>query len=216
MSLPAPPPTAAPARRAGARKESPKKAETRLRILDAAARVFSRHGYQAARLRDVAEEAGLHLTALYYHFNNKDDLAEAMMNRLALKGRALIDAALAELPPAASFRQRIAAAARAQLTAMLADTDYMAAHAKVLQQVPEEVAARHRLVLHQTSAIWRDLMRGARDSGEIGAAVDPGIATQLLLGSLNWSAQWYRPGPLSPAQIAESAIAMTFDGLRPR
>ncbi len=46
--------------------------ETRDRILDAAARVFSRHGYSAGTTNRIATEAGLSIGSLYQYFPNKD------------------------------------------------------------------------------------------------------------------------------------------------
>jgi AcrR family transcriptional regulator len=46
----------------------PRAVETRDRILDAAARVFSRHGYSAGTTNRIATEAGLSIGSLYQYF----------------------------------------------------------------------------------------------------------------------------------------------------
>lgn len=203
-------------RKATGRKPSAKLELTRLRILDAAAKVFSRKSYHLALLRDIAEEAGIHVTALYYHFDNKEQLVEAMMNRLATSGHERVLAAVEALPESATHRERIAAAARAQLASILVDREYMSAHARVLRQIPDEVLERHRAVLRQGFVFWRKLIKEAWKVGEIRKELDPTLATQILLGSLNWSAEWYRPGRLSPDQIAMQTVALVFDGMAPR
>ncbi len=43
-------------------------------IIDAALRVFSREGYTAASVEDIAQESGVAATAIYYHFGGKDEL----------------------------------------------------------------------------------------------------------------------------------------------
>ena len=43
-------------------------------ILDAATRLFARKGFVDASIADVAEEADVAVTAVYYHFASKDDL----------------------------------------------------------------------------------------------------------------------------------------------
>lgn len=55
--------------------------ETRHALLDAAERVFDRHGVAAASLQQVAAEAGLTRGAVYWHFRDKADLVNAMMER---------------------------------------------------------------------------------------------------------------------------------------
>ncbi len=56
-----------------------RKAATRTRLLDAAARVYAAHGFSGATLDDVAEEAGLTKGAVYGHFGSKDNLLVALM-----------------------------------------------------------------------------------------------------------------------------------------
>jgi AcrR family transcriptional regulator len=57
-----------------------KKAQTRERLLEAAATVFARRGFAAASLDEVAEEAGLTKGAVYSNFANKEDLVLALMD----------------------------------------------------------------------------------------------------------------------------------------
>jgi AcrR family transcriptional regulator len=58
-----------------------KKAQTRDELLDAAARVFARQGYEAATLDQVAEAAGYTKGALYSSFPGKEALFLALMER---------------------------------------------------------------------------------------------------------------------------------------
>lgn len=56
--------------------------ETRHRILDTAVEVFNRQGVSRTSLNDIAKEAGVTRGAIYWHFENKVDLFEAMIARL--------------------------------------------------------------------------------------------------------------------------------------
>ena len=47
---------------------------TREKLLKAALQVFSEKGFNAARLQDIAETAGVSRGAFYWHFKNKFDL----------------------------------------------------------------------------------------------------------------------------------------------
>jgi AcrR family transcriptional regulator len=51
------------------------------RILDAAEAIFSERGYAGATLRDVAERVGLRIPSLYNHFDSKESLYEAVLER---------------------------------------------------------------------------------------------------------------------------------------
>jgi AcrR family transcriptional regulator len=52
------------------------------RILDAAMRVFRRHGFRRSSIEQAAEEAGLTRQALYHHFDSKEALFRAVIERL--------------------------------------------------------------------------------------------------------------------------------------
>ncbi|HTQ80242.1 MAG TPA: TetR/AcrR family transcriptional regulator [Thermoanaerobaculia bacterium] len=54
---------------------------TRESLLDAAERLFSERGIQAASLRAITEEAGANLAAVHYHFGSKHGLVRAVFAR---------------------------------------------------------------------------------------------------------------------------------------
>jgi len=57
---------------------------TRCRILDAAERVFERQGVSGTSLQDIAQAAGVTRGAIYWHFQDKADIFNAMMSRVCL------------------------------------------------------------------------------------------------------------------------------------
>lgn len=57
---------------------------TRSSLLDAAERVFYEKGVSRASLGDIAQAAGATRGAIYWHFKDKVDLFNAMMDRVAL------------------------------------------------------------------------------------------------------------------------------------
>ena len=58
--------------------------ETRNRLLDTAELVFNEKGVSRTSLAEIAEAAGLTRGAIYWHFKNKLDLFNAMMERVTL------------------------------------------------------------------------------------------------------------------------------------
>lgn len=69
---------------------------TRSLILDAAERVFLRRGVGSASLQEIAIEAQLTRGAIYWHFQNKADVFDAMMQRVKLPMVAHLNAVPAE------------------------------------------------------------------------------------------------------------------------
>ena len=56
------------------------KSDTRERILRAATELFSEQGYDATSLRQLADRLGFTKAALYYHFQSKDEILEALVD----------------------------------------------------------------------------------------------------------------------------------------
>jgi TetR/AcrR family acrAB operon transcriptional repressor len=67
-----------------ARRSKEDALETRNSLLDAAERVFLARGVAGSSLNDIALEAGATRGAIYWHFQDKADLFNAMMDRVSL------------------------------------------------------------------------------------------------------------------------------------
>jgi AcrR family transcriptional regulator len=57
--------------------------ETKLRILDAAERLFGENGYASTSLRHIISEAKVNLAAIHYHFGSKQGLLDQVILRKA-------------------------------------------------------------------------------------------------------------------------------------
>jgi AcrR family transcriptional regulator len=55
--------------------------DTKLRILDAAERLFARHGFHRTSIKRLASEAKVNLAAVNYHFGSKTTLIEKVVER---------------------------------------------------------------------------------------------------------------------------------------
>jgi len=60
-----------------------KGAETRERVLDAAAKLISTHGYAATSIAKISKESGTNSASIYWAFENKEALFAAVMERAA-------------------------------------------------------------------------------------------------------------------------------------
>ena len=61
------------------RSHTPKGARARHRIISGSERLFAEHGFHGASMRDVAEEVGLPLANVVYHFDKKEKLYAAVL-----------------------------------------------------------------------------------------------------------------------------------------
>jgi len=56
--------------------------KTRAAILEAAEALFAEHGFDAARLEDIAERVGIRRASIVYHFRDKRELYEAVLENV--------------------------------------------------------------------------------------------------------------------------------------
>ncbi|MFH1117392.1 MAG: TetR/AcrR family transcriptional regulator [Pseudomonadota bacterium] len=59
-----------------------KEPESRIRILEAATRLFGRRGYHASTIENITQAAGISRGALYWHFKSKSEVLAAVVERL--------------------------------------------------------------------------------------------------------------------------------------
>jgi len=205
-------------RRPRRKKGSSPKAETkRQKILDSAAKLFSLQGYAQTKLSDIAKEAGTHAGSLYYHFKSKEDLVQDVLGMtMSLLSNAVM-AKVNELPETATPSERIAAGIQAHVLHILQRGFYTQAYMKIIDQVPAHVRRAYVMAPRAYGNYWRGLLEGARQAGELRTDLNPTILRLLLLGSITWMLEWYKPdGPLSADQIADEVTKLFFDGARKR
>jgi AcrR family transcriptional regulator len=78
----------------------------RQEIIDAAIKVFARTGFAETSVQDVADEAGVVPTAVYYHFAGKDELFDVVLQSVITELDEVVDRARAEEDhPAAALSQ---------------------------------------------------------------------------------------------------------------
>jgi AcrR family transcriptional regulator len=147
---------------------------TRQRLLDAAAEVFDRIGYHAARVDDIVAAAESSHGTFYLYFTSKEDLFEQLVGEVATELRGLIG----ELAPVTN-----SARGRAALRAWLAQVrEAYARHGRVIRAWTEAdlsgdpVGRRSDAILTRLALALTRRMRVPKRSG-----LDPTIATLALM-----------------------------------
>ena len=180
----------------------------RREILRAAGEAFRERGFQAAGMRDIARRAGLSTANLYYYFASKDELLYACQD-LTLD-RLL--AAAKRRPRGATADERLRAVIEAQVTCMLDQVGGGAAHIAV-DALPAEL--REQIVTKRDEyerAVRRIIDAGVRQGCFRAPRGGTTLATRALLGALNWTAQWYRPGGALTTEDIALGLADTLLG----
>jgi TetR/AcrR family transcriptional regulator, cholesterol catabolism regulator len=198
---------------AGGEVADSKYARTRARILDATAHVLSIKGYAGTRLSDVADYAEIQAPAIYYYFPSRDDLIEEVMACGLADMRVHLQKVLDALPPDTSPLDRIMAAVEAHLRHELEISDYTTASIRNSGQIPERLRTRQLEEEAGYGLIWRRLFDDAVAEGQLRADLDPRITQMLVLGALNWAAEWWDPRRGSLEAIVANAQSLVRNGL---
>jgi AcrR family transcriptional regulator len=193
-----------------------KSARTRARILDAAAHVLSAKGFAGTRLSDVAEHAEIQAPAIYYYFASREELIEEVMYCGVAELRKHVQEALNDLPPETSPLDRIMTAVEAHLRHELEISDYATASIRNSGQIPQHLRTRQLKEETSYGRVWRRLFDNALADGQIRADLDPRYAQLLVLGALNWAAEWRDPRRDSVDSIVVNAQSLVRTGLSPR
>ncbi|MEU3474664.1 TetR/AcrR family transcriptional regulator [Rhodococcus sp. 14-2483-1-1] len=193
-----------------------KSARTRGRILDAAAHVLSIKGYAGTRLTDVAEYAELQAPAIYYYFPSREELIEEVMWVGIADMRRHVLAVLDAVDPASSPMDRILVAVEAHLRHELEISDYTTASIRNAGQLPESIRARQVAEEAKYGKIWQKLFKDAADEGQIRDDLDVKMARMLVIGALNWAAEWWNPRRGSLDTVVATAQSIVSAGLSPK
>lgn len=174
-------------------------------LMAAAARQFARGGFDAASMRDIAGEAGMLAGSMYHHFPSKNDLIAAVYEAGVAEIGAAVDAAVAGR---SGPWVRLEAACIAHLQSLLADSAHAAVMTADLGRLDPRL--RRRLVAMRDGYEKRfaELVAAL----PLAAGTDRTLWRLQLLGALNWTPTWYRPGGRSPAAIARATVS----ALKPR
>jgi AcrR family transcriptional regulator len=185
----------------------------RVRLLDAARRVFARQGYEGTRIMDIVREAGLSTGAVYGRFRSKNDLLRA-----AIVERAPHVARLGD-PGSPRVAELIARTGRVT-TGPLNDDEAVRLEAFVAARREPEVAR----ALLEAGGAWRaanqPLVDAALADGTISADLDPEAVLFFLrtvgLGLLLQRAAGV-PGPDPEAWDAlVTTVVASFGNQEPR
>jgi AcrR family transcriptional regulator len=178
-------------------------------LLAVAARVFTERGYDGTSMEDLARATGLSKSSIYHHVEGKEQLL-----RLALQ-RALEPLFAVTAEPGASTGPAIARleyVLRREIAVLVEELPYVTLLLRVRGNTETERWALDRR--RAFDRIVTDLVAAAQAEGDLRAGADPAVVARLLFGMINSLTEWYRPG--GAADLADTVVALAFDGLRTR
>lgn len=198
-----------------ARKTKEEAAATRDRILDAAEQLFAEHGVSRTTLQHIATAAGVTRGAIYWHFDDKVALFNAMMERVIMP----LESALGQLDtedPLRDLREYMLAGLRKTVQDERARRVFEIAALK-MEFVGELEAARVRR--HQCLQTWmersEERIKCAAERGELREGVVPRAAA-LAMWSLaeGLIRSWLFEQAFDLIEVGTQAVDAQLNGLR--
>jgi AcrR family transcriptional regulator len=170
-------------------------------ITSAARAIFAERGYHGTSIRDIAERAGLSLSALYYWHPSKQHLLATLLEESTQDYFQACDDALraAGDDPVDRLRAMVRASieyrVRRRVESNLANREWR----NLEPDLRERVAGLRRAA----TALWTGIVDDGVASGAFRCA-HPEDARRTIVAACNAVAQWYEPtGELGPAELVE-------------
>ncbi len=180
----------------------------RREVVATAARLFAERGYDGTSMSELTEATGLAAGGLYHYIEGKDDLliaiCDELLEPLLAQAREIVAAAA---PPVSQLRELVSA----WVAHVVEHRHHMLVFTQERQAIERE--PRWRRVRSQRRAfekILDDVLARGEADGSMTFA-DRRLSLLALLGMVNYTPQWVRPGGrLPPAEIAAGYCAIVL------
>jgi AcrR family transcriptional regulator len=186
----------------------------------AALDVFSRHGYRASRLEDVAKAAGVSKGTVYNYFENKEDLLRKALEYKLKVVLALAETAIGSFRGTASEKLRFFME-RGWNRSLSADVGrfHKLMLGEILVEIPELFRLWARKGLLQSWKLAEKIIREGQASGEFRAEADAAGAARFAMAGLSYQALLHehmgvaKLDPYPAAGILGGAVDIMIRGL---
>lgn len=186
----------------------------RTEIVQAAAELFSEHGYEATSVRNIADRIGLLSGSLYAHISSKQELLFEIVRRAILEF-------IGELTPVVHSKgigvNRLAQAMKVHVAVIARMTDY----AKVATLEWRHLPADERQQVEELRATYYDLWSSIIEDGMADGSLrkaDSSLVRLVLLSVPNYMIMFRHDDPayLADETIVDRILDLLAEGLVPR
>ena len=187
---------------------------TKATILEAATRLFGSQGYAGTTMRDIAKDVGVLPGSLYSHIDGKESLLFAIVEdgidrflSLGTKADSATESPTERLHRLITDHVGVIGADPDRTLVVFHQWRYLTG-----QRLEIAIEKRRRY-----EQLITEVVEAGFASGDFDRALNTKVTVKSLLGSLNWTAEWYRPdGPETAEQIGEHLAESIMYGLRNR
>lgn len=198
------------------RRDKQKEAK-RLALIDAALAVFSRVGFAAAKMDDVADEAGVSKGTVYLYFESKEKLFEGMVKAKMDPMLNNVEEVLAQSTQTATKRLR---AHMAFFYKKILDSDRRQIMRLIMSEgpnFPHLAEFYHANILSRGQAMINDILQQGITNGEFREMNGHGLTQNVVAGGLIagiWKLVFDPFQPIDLDAYFETHIDLILNGLR--
>jgi AcrR family transcriptional regulator len=179
-------------------------------ILDAAAAMFAKHGFNGTSIAALADSCGVSKALLYHYYDSKEAL---LYDMLLVHCKLLSETASNATKESDKPEEQLRSLVRALMELYMSSRDKHVVLLNDLHCLPEnqqtEIKEEERKVLQEI----KDLIVKLRPD------LKPPQVTSLtmyLMGAVNWTYTWFKPqGQVTAAEFADLATATFLSGILP-
>jgi AcrR family transcriptional regulator len=191
---------------------APTEIALRTRIMDAAAVLFSEHGFDAVSMRDICEAACASKGAVYHHFTSKDELLAAIIITALSALVVHIEVSIEGCPVGAERLRRF----------IISQAEFFEQNVPQFRVATARFAAIGDAAAKQQIRALRGryvkILRGIIVDGVMArqfADVDILAATRMVLAIIYWLGRWFKPGgSLRAADVAAKHADIMLTGVQ--
>jgi AcrR family transcriptional regulator len=179
-------------------------------IVEIAADLFYRQGYDATSMQDIAAAAMINKSSLYHHIRSKEEILEAICSRTFAQLNAGLDEVESSAgEPGERVLLAFAAAVRTALN------DPRGTSIIIRLQGKTEVAQKVRSWRRDYEQRFTRLVATAQHSGDVRSDIDAAMLARLVLGMVNWVVGWFEPRgqSFSASSVEAAVVAVAANGL---
>jgi AcrR family transcriptional regulator len=187
----------------------------RLRLLSTAAEIFSKRGFRATSMKEIAAAVGMSKPTIYHYFRSKEELLVRLYSDVLDES---LDAARETVAAAPTPLDAI----RDLIASRVAYTCRNQALLKVCFEEEHELPAELAEEVLERRRAFEDFFGDAL-AAHLAAHPDvllrmpAKIYVNMCLGAVNWCYKWYRPtGPSSPEELGRQIAASLTAALEGR
>lgn len=193
---------------------------TRKQILDASLRLFSERGFARTTVRDIARQAGITDAAIYYHFQSKRELLEALVEERGFI-HSLLD--LEQVPADLPLRETLVGMAQAAIAVMDENRDFLRLIIMEGLGGDEAASEQYQRLVNLWERALASILQRYMEKGEL-SRQDPNITARQVIYPILMAFQETLLGrgvyPQTPTRERRQALAAfvadTIDRLFPR